>query len=46
VSQDRPFPGYSLNIKGDKVSDLVIMKLLKDYRRKKEFQNWGGYQVF
>ena len=41
----RPFPGYSLNLQGKPTSDLLILKILKCYREKKEFQNWGGYKV-
>ena len=41
----RPLPGYSLNLKGELVSDPIILKILKDYRGQKELQNWGGYKV-
>ena len=41
----RPLPGYSLSLKGELVSDPIILKVLKDYRERKEFQNWGGYKV-
>ena len=41
----RPLPGYSLSLQGRAVPDLLILKILKCYREKKEFQNWGGYKV-
>lgn len=41
----RPFPGYSLSLHREEVSDCVILDILKCYRRKKEFQNWGGCKV-
>jgi len=41
----RPFPGYSLNCKGEPVPDSTILNLLKCYREQKEFQNQGGYKV-
>ena len=41
----RPFPGYSLDFQGKQVSDPIILEILKCYRDKKEFQNWGGYKV-
>ncbi|MCZ0932159.1 MAG: transposase [Oligoflexia bacterium] len=40
-----PFPGHSLSLKGELVSDLIILKNLKDYREREEFQNWGGCKV-
>lgn len=41
----RPFPGYSLNLQGRQISDFIILEILKSYREKKEFQNWGGCKV-
>ena len=41
----RPLPGYSLSLKGELVFDPIILKILKDYREQKGFQNWGGYKV-
>ena len=45
VRRGRPFPGYSLSLNGELVSDTAILGLLKSYREQKEFQNWGGYKV-
>ena len=45
LRKGRPFLGYSLNLKGEAVSDTRILELLRNYRRKKEFQNWGGCKV-
>ena len=45
IRTGRPFPGYSLDLQGKPVPDPLILKILKDYREQKEFQNWGGYKV-
>ena len=34
-----------MSLKGELVSDPIILKILKDYREQKEFQNWGGCKV-
>lgn len=41
----RPFPDYSLNLQGKQTPDFIILGILKSYRAKKEFQNWGGCPV-
>ena len=41
----RPLLGYSLNLQGRQVSDFIILEVLRTYREKEEFQNWGGCKV-
>ena len=41
----RPYPGYSEDIVGQETSDEVLIKLLKTYRKRLEFGNWGGCKV-
>jgi len=36
-------PGYSLNTKGERVCDEIIVRALKSYRSRLEFVNAGGY---
>ena len=37
----RPFSDYSLSLSGDRVSDVVVRGILRGYREKEEFLNWG-----
>ena len=41
----RPFSNYSLNKNGERVCDVVVRGILRGYRQKEEFSNWGGYKV-
>ena len=41
-NQGRPVPGYTVNPNGTIITDASLVKILKDYRSKKEFKNAGG----
>jgi putative transposase len=40
-NKGRPVPGYTVNRDGTLVSDISIVKIIKDYRSQKEFKNAG-----
>ncbi len=45
MKRGRPYPGYSKDIEGERVSDERLAEILKSYRRRLEFGNWGGCKV-
>lgn len=44
-SPGRPPPGFTINRDGNKITDDVIVKFLKDYRSEIHFMNSGGSRV-
>ena len=45
VKRGRPYPGYSVSLGEKKTSDAELVKILRSYREKQEFHNWGGYKI-
>ena len=41
----RPLSDASFNLKGERVSDHFVRGILRGYRKRAEYHNWGGYKV-